>query len=143
MSKNFIDFEKSQNFPKIPKVRSKTWNAWRREGLKAIPVKKSKVKVEEHLGMKFWVSERCLGGEKTQISWERSKRIQLKLRGVYILEFHKTWLIESYRGLKTCLLAIEPAIEDLMRGFLNNEARWIKVAIEELSRRQKVSRLID
>ena len=30
-----------------------------------------------------------------------------------------------------------------MRGFLNNEARWIKVAIDEPSRRQKVSRLID
>ena len=84
IEQNFIDFEKSQNFPKIPKVRSKTWNAWRREGLKAIPVKKSKIKVEEHLGMKFWVSERCLGGEKTQISRERLKRIDLKLRGTYI-----------------------------------------------------------
>ena len=40
------------------------------------------------------------------------------------------------------LFAINPANEDLTRGFLNKEARWIEVAIEELSRRQKVSRLI-
>ena len=26
--------------------------------------------------------------------------------------------------------AVEPAIEDLTRGFLNKEARWIEVAIE-------------
>ena len=30
-----------------------------------------------------------------------------------------------------------------MRGFLNKEAQWIEVAIEQLSRRQKVSRLIE
>ena len=29
------------------------------------------------------------------------------------------------------LLAIKPAIEDLTRSFLNNEVRWIEVAIEE------------
>ena len=40
------------------------------------------------------------------------------------------------------LFAIDPANEDLTRGFLNKEARWIEVAIEELSRRQKFSRLI-
>ena len=42
-----------------------------------------------------------------------------------------------------CLLAIKPTIEDLTRGFLNKEAQWIKVAIEKLSRRQKVSQLIE
>ena len=40
------------------------------------------------------------------------------------------------------LFAIDPANEDLTRGFFNKEARWIEVAIEELSRRQKVSQLI-
>ena len=40
------------------------------------------------------------------------------------------------------LFVIDPANEDLTRGFLNKEAQWIEVAIEELSRRQKVSRLI-
>ena len=35
------------------------------------------------------------------------------------------------------------AIEELSRGFLSNEARWIKVAIEKLSRRQKVSQWIE
>ena len=42
-----------------------------------------------------------------------------------------------------CLLAIEPTIEDLTRGFLNKEAQWIEVAIEQLLRRQKVSRWIE
>ena len=84
IEQNFIDFEKSQNFPKIPKVRSKTWNAWWRERERTLPIKKSKIKVKEHLGMKFWVSERCLGGEKTQISRERSKRVDQKSRGPYI-----------------------------------------------------------
>ena len=31
---------------------------------------------------------------------------------------------------KKRLLAIKIAIEDLTRGFLNNESRWIEVAIE-------------
>ena len=52
--------------------------------IKDLTSEESKIKVEEHLGMKFWVSVRCLGGEKTQISWERLKRIDLKLRGAYI-----------------------------------------------------------
>ena len=38
---------------------------------------------------------------------------------------------ESYRALKRHVLAIELVIEDLTRGFLNNEAQWIEVAIEE------------
>ena len=76
--KNLKTFQKSQ------KLGHKMWNAWWREGLRTLLVKKSKIEVEEHLGMKFGVSERCLGGEKTQISWERSKRIDLKLRGTYV-----------------------------------------------------------
>ena len=47
-------------------------------------MKKSKIKVEELLGMKFGVSESCLGGEKTQSSQERSKKIDVKSRGTYI-----------------------------------------------------------
>ena len=42
-------------------------------------MKKSKIKVEEHLGMKFGVSERCLGGEKTESNREILKRIDRKL----------------------------------------------------------------
>ena len=73
-----------------------------------------------------------MGGEKTQISRERSKRIDLKSQGMYIYEYHKPRLIESYQGLKTRLLAIELAIEDLTRGFLNKEAQWIEVAIKKV-----------
>ena len=47
-------------------------------------MKKNKIKVEELLGMKFGVSERCLGGEKTQSNQKRSKRLNLKSQGAYI-----------------------------------------------------------
>ena len=50
---------------------------------------------------------------------------------MYILKSHKARLIESYQALKRRVLAIEPAIEDLTRGFLNNETRWNEVSIEE------------
>ena len=83
-SENFIDFEKSQTFQKPQKLGLKKWNAWWREGLRTLSVKKNKIKVEELLGMKFGKSERCLGGEKTQISGERSKRMNLKSRSAYI-----------------------------------------------------------
>ena len=36
-------------------------------------MKKSTIKVEEHLGMKFGVREKSLGGEKTQSNQERLK----------------------------------------------------------------------
>ena len=36
-------------------------------------MKRSKIKVKESLGMKFGVSERCLGDEKTENCQERSR----------------------------------------------------------------------
>ena len=101
-------------------------------------MKEDDLQVENLLGMKFRERNVCLGGEQAEISRERSRRIDLKSRGTYIQEFYKPRSIESYRGLKTRLLAIE----DLMKGFLNKEARWIEVAIEQVSRGQKVSRWI-
>ena len=53
------------------------------------------------------------------------------MRRVYI-EISKARLIESYQALKRRALSIELAVEDLTRGFLNNKARWIKVAIKEI-----------
>ena len=106
-------------------------------------MKEDDLQVENLLGMKFRERNVCLGGEQAEISRERSRRLDLKSRGTYIQKFHKARSIESYRALKRHVLAIEPTIEDLTRGFLNNEARWIEVAIEKLLRRQKVSRLIE
>ena len=39
-----------------------------------LPVKKSKIKVKDCLGMNFGVSERCWGGEKTRSSQERLRK---------------------------------------------------------------------
>ena len=44
---------------------------------------------------------------------------------------------------KTRVPSVEPAIEDQKGGFQHKEVRWIEVAIEKLSRRQKDSRLIE
>ena len=57
--------------------------------------------------------------------------MNLKSRGAFIYNLHKAQSIESYRDLKRHVLAIEIAIEELSRGFLSNEVRWIEVAIEE------------
>ena len=42
-------------------------------------MKKSTIKVEEHLGMKFGVREKSLGGEKTQSNQERSKENEAEI----------------------------------------------------------------
>ena len=60
-----------------------------------------------------------------------------------IIKLDRSRAIESYQDLKKHVLAIEITIEGLSKGFLNNEVRWIEVAIEKLSRRQKVSRWIE
>ena len=85
-------------------------------------MKKNDLQAENLLGMKFRERKVCLGGEKAKISRERSRRGDLKSRGAFIQKLHKACLIKSYRALKRHVLAIEPAIKDLTRGFLNNEA---------------------
>ena len=90
-------------------------------------MKEDDLQVEKLLRMKFRERKVCLGGEKAEISLERSRRSDLKLRGAFIQELHKAQSIKSYRALKRHVLVVE----DLKKGFLNNEARWIKVAIEQ------------
>ena len=65
--KNFINFEKSQKFSKIPKVRSKGMKCM----IKWESKKKNKIKVKKLLGMKIGVREKSLGGEKVESNWER------------------------------------------------------------------------
>ena len=89
------------------------------------------LQAEKLLGMKFRERKVCLGGEMIEISRERSRRVDLKLRGMYIQKSHKPRLIESYRALKRHVLAIKPAIKDLMKAFQSKEARLIEVATEE------------
>ena len=83
------------------------------------------------------------GSERRGKLSRKIKRIESKIARRLLIGIHKPRSIESYRGLKMCLLAIKPTIEDLTRGFLNKEAQWIEVTIDDLSRRQKVSQLIE
>ena len=91
--------------------------------------------------------EKCVWEVKRLKSIERDQGEQIRNRKARIyrnlIKLNRPRAIERYRALKRPVLAIELAIEDLTRGFLNNEARWIEVAIEELSRRQKVSQWIE
>ena len=48
-----------------------------------------------------------------------------------IIKLDRSSAIKSYRDLKRHVLAIEIAIDELSRGFLSNEVRWIEVAIEK------------
>ena len=105
-------------------------------------MKKNDLETKDWVRKKIWVLGRCFGRWRNWKDGERSREMNLKLWGVYLNEIDKPWSIESYRHLKMHLLAVEPAIEDLMRGFLNKEAWWIEVTIDELLRRQKVSWLI-
>ena len=63
-----------------------------------------------------------------------------------LINLNRSRAVKKLSKFKTHVLAIELAIKDLSRikrgGFQHTEARWIKVAIEQLSRSQKVSQLI-
>ena len=47
-----------------------------------------------------------------------------------LINFDRLRAIESYQALKRRDLAVELAIEDLTRGFLNREVQWIEIVIE-------------
>ena len=89
--------------------------------------------------LKFWVFR----SETREKLSKEIERIEFKIARRLFIGIHKPQSIDSYRGLKTRFIAVEPAIEDQTRGFVNKEARWIKIAIEKLSSIQKVSRWIE
>ena len=49
-----------------------------------------------------------------------------------IIKLDQSRAIKSYQDLKRRVLAIELAIENLTRGFLSKEARWIEVATKKI-----------
>ena len=59
-----------------------------------------------------------------------------------LIDLDRSRVVEKLLKFKTRVPAVEPAIEDQKGGFQHKEVRWIEVAIEKLSRRQKDSRLI-
>ena len=63
-----INFEKPQN------LGFKTWNACKWEKRNLPSEEKNLKKLEKHLGMRFGVRESVLGGEKTSLSRERSRK---------------------------------------------------------------------
>ena len=73
-AKTFLILKTPKFFNKPQKLGHKRWNAWINEWEKVLPEKRIDPKTEEHLGKRFGVSERGLGGEKTRSSWERSRK---------------------------------------------------------------------
>ena len=78
--KNFINFEKPQNFSKIPKVRSKGMKCMIKWGIKDFTNEEEQDQGRKLLGMKFGVRVKSLGGEKVRKYRERSKRNEQKSR---------------------------------------------------------------
>ena len=67
-SKNFIDFEKSQNFPKTPKVRSQNVKCMMKWGIKDLTSEEEQDQGQRTLGNEVW-SEREEFGR-----WKDSKQ---------------------------------------------------------------------
>ena len=76
--KNFINFEKPQNFSKIPKVRSKGMKCMIKWGIKDFTSEEEQDQGRKLLGMKFGVRVKSLGGEKVRKYRERLKRNEQK-----------------------------------------------------------------
>ena len=85
-------------------------------------------------------SEECEGFKFEEFGNERREKLSREIEG-------NEWEIARCLYIEKSQSSIDRklsrAIEDLTRGFLSKEARWIEVAIEKLSRRQKVSRWIE
>ena len=82
---SLINFEKPQNFSKTPKPRFQNMKCRKNERLESYQVKKLLKKLENPLGEMLGVSERGLGGEKIEVSRERSREIRFGLHEeVYI-----------------------------------------------------------
>ena len=84
LHKNFINSKKPQSLSKNKNLYLDAWNEWRMRDKEIIPSDLRQEKAENLLGMKFGMSERCLGGEKTRSSRERSRKWDLKSQGAYI-----------------------------------------------------------
>ena len=82
---SLINFEKPQNFSKTPKPRFQNMKCMKNERLEAYQVKKLLKKLKNPLGKRLGVSERGLGGEKIEVSRERSREMRFGWhKGVYI-----------------------------------------------------------
>ena len=73
---SLINFEKPQNFSKTPKPRFQNMKCMKNERLEAYQVKKLLKKLKNPLGKRLGVSERGLGGEKIEVSRERSREMR-------------------------------------------------------------------
>ena len=118
-------------------------NAWWMSENETYLKQKKHTKAEEHVGWRFGVRKRGFGRWRNRMGRKRSRKMKLKSRRSIYIEFHNSWWIKSYRELKRRETAIEPAIEELSRGFQSKEARWIEIAIEKLSSIQNISRWIE
>ena len=82
---SLINFEKPQNFSKSSKPRFQNMKCMKNERLEAYQVKKLLKKLKNPLGKNVGVSERGLGGEKIEVSRERSREMRFRLlEEVYI-----------------------------------------------------------
>ena len=102
---------------------------------------KSKITWSEGLEREKWVWEvKSLKSIDRDWGGEIRNRDGSLYRNLINLDWSRT--VEHLSKFKIRVLVVEPAIKDQPKGFQHKEARWIEVAIKQLSRRQKVSRSI-
>ena len=102
---------------------------------------RSKIMWSEGLEREKWVWE---VKSLKSVEWDQGSEIWNRDGSLYrnLIKLDRSRAIKKLLKFKTRVPAVKPAIEDQKGGFQHKEVRWIEVAIEKLSRRQKDSRLI-
>ena len=95
------NFEKPKSLSKIPKVRSKDMKCMINEWESIIPEKNNDLEVEDHLGKRFGVRERCLGRWEVWRDQERSRRNKRNVAQTLFIEILVSRWIERCRELKS------------------------------------------
>ena len=134
-TKTSLILKKPKVYQKSQKLGKTIWNAYERGRNQHTKWRKMifrpKISWEWSLEREkcVWEVKRLKSVERDRgkVIWNREEPLY---RNFIKLDQLRT--IKSYRVLKRHVLAIEPAIKDLTRGFLNNEAQWIEVAIKEI-----------
>ena len=79
-SKTSLILKNPKFFNKPQKLGHKRWNALRNEWERVLLEKRNDLEIEEHLGKRFGVKERCFGRWEVRKYRERLRKVKLKSR---------------------------------------------------------------
>ena len=140
--KNFakasLILKNSKIFQKPQKLGQKRWNAWLNERNRIIPEEENDLEAKDWVGKRFRVREGCLGRWGVRKNRKSSRKMRDKLRWSFILKstiLNGSRDIERYREVSRFKFR---QIE-LSRGVYSKVTSMDQEAIQQLSRRQKLS----